>query len=108
MEADFRDSIQETSQNSNNPETTMKRPKKRICPSSSCSSCSKRRRQRSGDTIGIKPSRMSMTPNASRRVSSKTYFRAGVLPDVPRMPLKNSELPGSSTITSLLLLKLDL
>jgi hypothetical protein len=87
---------------------TMAIPKKRICPSSSCSSCSNRRRHFHGDTMGIKPSRMSIRPNASRKASSKIYFRAGVLPGVPRMPLKNSELPGSSTITSLLLAKLDL
>jgi hypothetical protein len=58
--------------------------------------------------MGISPSKMSIKPNAIRRVSSKAYFRAGVLLAEPRMPLKNSELPGSSTITSLLLLKLDL
>lgn len=83
-------------------------PKKRICPSSSFKICSNRRRQRSGATIGISPSKMSIRPTASRRVSNKAYFRAGVLLAEPRIPLKNSELPGSSTITSLLLLKLDL
>ena len=87
---------------------TMNMPKKRICPSSSFKSCSNRLRHRDGAIMGIKPSRMSIRPTANRRVSSKTYFRAGVLPAEPRMPLKNSELPGSSTITSLLLLKLDL
>ena len=86
----------------------MDMPKKRICPSSSFNNFSKRLRHRDGAIMGIKPSRMSIRPTAKRRVSSTAYFRAGALLGVPRMPLKNSELPGSSTITSLLLLKLDL
>ena len=86
----------------------MSMPKNRICPSWSWSICSNRPRHRRGEIMGNKPSSMSIKPKASRRVSSKTYFRAGAPPGVPRMPLKNSELPGSSTITSPLLLKLDL
>jgi hypothetical protein len=59
--------------------------------------------------MGIKPSRMSMRPRASRRVGLKIYF----LGDVPapaelRMALKKSELAGSSTITSDLLAKVVL
>ncbi len=87
---------------------TMKRPKKRICPSCSCKSCSNRRRQRHGETMGIKPSRMSMRPNASRRVWLKTYFLGEVPVPVTaalRMALKKSEPAGSSTITSDLLAK---
>ena len=83
-------------------------PKNRICPSSSFKSFSKRLRHWDGAIMGINPSKMSIKPTESRRVSSNAYFRAGVLLAEPRMPLKNSELPGSSTITSLLLLKLDL
>ena len=108
MQARFLESSQETSQTNSRPERTMAMPKNRICPPSSLSSCSKRLRQRTGETMGINPSRMSIRPNAIRRVSSKDYFRAGALLAAPRMPLKNSELPGSSTITSPLLLKLDL
>lgn len=87
---------------------TEKMPKNRICPSSSVNSFSKRLRHWDGAIMGIKPSKMSIKPTASRRVSSNVYLRAGVLPAEPRMPLKNSELSGSSTITSLLLLKLAL
>jgi hypothetical protein len=51
---------------------------------------------------------MSIKPKAKRSDANKAYFRAGALAGVPRMPLKNSELPGSRTMTSPLLLKLDL
>jgi hypothetical protein len=51
---------------------------------------------------------MSIKPKAKRREPNKFYFREGALEGVPRMPLKNSELPGSRTMTSPLLLKLDL
>ena len=86
----------------------MNTPKKRICPSSSRSICSKSPRHRRGDNMGINPSRMSIRPNAIRRVSIKVYFLgADPVPEL-RMPLKNSELAGSRTITSLLLAKLVL
>ncbi len=87
----------------------MNRPKKRICPSSSLSICSNKLRQCRGEYKGSKPSRMSTKPKANRRDCSNVYFRtAAALPEAPRIPLKNSELAGSNTITSLLLLKLDL
>jgi len=85
---------------------TMNMPKNRICPSCSCKSCSNRRRHRSGEIMGIKPSRMSMRPRASRRVSLKIYFLGEVpAPAELRMALKKSELAGSRTITSDLLAK---
>ena len=99
---------QARNQTTTRPINTMSMPKNRICPSWSWSICSKRPRQRRGEIMGNKPSRISIRPKASRRVSSKIYFRAGAPLGVPRMPLKNSELPGSSTITSPLLLKLAL
>jgi hypothetical protein len=58
--------------------------------------------------MGIKPSKISARPKAKRRLESKTHFRLDAPLGAPRMPLKNSELPGSKTITSPLLLKLDL
>jgi hypothetical protein len=82
---------------------TINIPKNRICPSCSCKSCSNKRRHRSGEIMGIKPSRMSMRPSASRRDSLNIYFLGDVPPPEPRMALKKSELPGSSTITSDLL-----
>ena len=86
----------------------MNRPKKRIWPSCICINCSKRRRQRSGATMGMRPSKISIRPKASSQASDKTYFRAGAADTPPRMTLKNSELAGSSTITSLFLAKLVL
>jgi len=88
---------------------TMSNPKNRICPSCSFKSCSNRLRQRKGESMGIKPSRMSMRPRASRRVWLKIYFRGEVpAPAELRMALKKSELAGSSTITSDLLAKVVL
>ena len=62
-----------------------------------------------GKTMGKKPSSMSIKAKApTGGFPVTTYFLAGVAPDELRMPLKNSELAGSSTITSPLLLKLAL
>ena len=94
---------------------TLHRPKKRICPSLSASNCSNTRRHRMGDKKGNNPSMTSSRASAIQRLlpsSTTAYFFAGAaaalapLPD-PRMDLKKS-LEGSSTITSLFLLKLDL
>lgn len=87
----------------------MTNPKNRICPSWSFKSCSNRLRQRKGESMGIKPSRMSMRPSANRRVWLKIYFLGEVpAPAGLRMALKKSELAGSSTITSDLLAKVAL
>ena len=103
MRGHFRPQLQETSQKSAKPEITMARPKNRIWPSCNFKSCSNKARQPPGETMGISPSKMSISARASQRVSDKVHFRAGALPAAPRMALKKSELAGSSTITSLLL-----
>jgi hypothetical protein len=91
------------------PSITMTMPKNRICPSWSLIICSNKLFQSRGKSMGIMPSSTSIKPKAKSSDANKKYhFLAGALAGVPRMPLKNSELPGSSTITSLLLLKLDL
>lgn len=80
-------------------------PMKRIWPSLRARMRLKTSRQRAGLIRGISPS---MTNTSASAVSSSfTYLRAGAaLPEPePRMALKKS-LPGSTTITSLFLLKL--
>ena len=87
-------------------------PKKRTWPSCNFWICTNIRRQPVGDRNGNRPSMTSTRASASQNVSlSKTYFfgaegAAVRLP--PRRALKNSEDVGSSTITSLFLLKLVL
>ena len=92
------------------PPRMLNRAKKRICPSLSVSSWENIRRHPSGDANGNTPSMTSTKAIASQMVSLlKAYFLevpAGAMP--PRNTLKNSEDEGSSTITSLLLLKLAL
>lgn len=90
----------------------LQSPKKRICPSDILQICSNNRRQPDGDTKGNRPSNTSTSANASQTLlpSTDNYFlRAGALAPSPepRMALKKSE-EGSSTITSLFLLKLAL
>ncbi len=100
------------------PVRMLHRPKKRSCPSPNCRTCSKLRRQSAGDKKGDKPSITKSRASASQNVSlsnltfCRVYFLpcpagAGVL-EVPRKALKNSELDGSTTITSDFLLKLPL
>ena len=90
----------------------LHRPKKRTCPSCNNNIRWNMRRQPDGDKKGSSPSRTSTRASASQNVSlSKTYFfgTGGGAPRLPpRMALKNSDVDGSSTITSLFLLKLDL
>ena len=96
-------------------------PKKRICPSASCNIWENIRRQPSGDTKGKRPSITRTRANAVRRLVASTgtdstaglqvptYFlgagAAGALLP-PRKMRKKSDEDGSSTITSLFLLKL--
>jgi len=92
----------------------LRSAKKRICPSRSVNSCVNMRRQPSGEANGNKPSMTSTKASASQIVSLlKAYFlayflgfAAGAAP--PRNTLKNSDELGSTTITSLLPLKLAL
>lgn len=86
----------------------MNNPMNRICPSSNKRICWKIFRQLLGANKGKRPSRISMKPNANKRVCNKAYFREVEPAPELRMALKNSELLGSSTITSLLLAKLAL
>ena len=87
----------------------LHRPKKRTCPSCSCSSCWNMRRQPAGDRNGNRPSMTSTRASASQNVApSKPYFFAGTGRELPRMALKKSDADGSSTITSLFLAKLAL
>lgn len=84
--------------------------KNRICPSVSKSSCWNILRQPAGDAKGKTPSMTSTIAMASQSVSLlKVYFLEGAteLPP-PLNTLKNSDDEGSTTITSLLLLKLAL
>ena len=85
-------------------------PKKRTCPSCNCRICWNMRRHPAGDKNGNRPSITSTSASASQNVSpSKPYFFAGVGgTTAPRSTLKNSDEAGSSTITSLFLLKLAL
>ena len=91
----------------------LHRPKKRSCPSLSCSTCVNMRRQPPGDKNGNRPSNTRTRASASQMVSlAKRYFLAGLVAGagaaLPRMALKNSDEDGSSTMTSLFLLKLAL
>ena len=92
----------------------LHRPKKRIWPLLKLSIFSNMRRQPDGEIRGKSPSMISSSASACQSVlKSKTgYFLAGagaaLLPLLdPRMALKKSE-EGSTTITSLFLLKLAL
>ncbi len=93
------------------PATMLPRPKKRICPSLSLRIFSNIRRQPAGDKNGNGPSITSRHARASQIVllsTGRAYFFAGAAPAPdPRMALKKSD-EGSSTITSLFLLKLAL
>lgn len=95
---------------SNKPAKMLAKPKKRICPSCNCSSWVNMRRQPAGERKGNSPSTTSTKASATHRVSAlKIYFLGAVAPLPPlRNTLKNSDDEGSSTITSLLLAKLDL
>jgi hypothetical protein len=89
------------------------RPIKRICPSLIFMARANTSRHDLGLRNGNKPSITSIKANASSSVShtvrEPTYFfglAEGAAGPPPRMALKNS-LDGSSTITSLLLRKVD-
>ncbi len=90
------------------PASMLQRPKKRNWPSSSCNACCIMRRQPPGDRKGNKPSSTSTRASAVQMLpASKDYFfAAGACGPAPRMTLKNSEVDGSSTITSPLRWKL--
>ena len=89
-------------------------PKKRIWPSLKTKSCSNMRRHRKGEIKGSSPSITNTSARACQSVllSKTDYFLVGaaallLLLFEPRMALKKSD-EGSSTITSLFLLKLAL
>ena len=85
-------------------------PKKRTCPSRNCRICWNMRRQPAGERKGKRPSITRTRATAVQKLSLfKVYFLAGTGagPLLPRSTLKNSD-EGSSTITSLFLLKLVL
>lgn len=88
----------------------LNRAKKRICPSVNASNWLNMRRHPAGETNGNRPSMTNTKAMAKQIVSLlKIYFfglTVGATP--PRNTLKNSEDDGSSTITSLLPLKLAL
>jgi len=88
----------------------LHRPKNRICPSCNCKICWNMRRHAPGAMKGRAPSITSTMARAAQKVSlSKRYFFAGAAGATPpRMALKNSDEAGSSTMTSLFLLKADL
>ncbi len=88
----------------------LHRPKKRSWPFCSSSTRVKVRRQPAGEMKGKRPSNTSTRASAIQTVSlSKAYFFAGAaVAPLPRNALKNSELAGSSTITSAFLLKVAL
>jgi hypothetical protein len=92
------------------PLSMLNKAKKRICPSLSVSNWANIFRHPSGDANGNNPSITNTKAIASQMVSLlKIYFfafPAGATP--PRITLKNSEVDGSSTITSFLLAKLAL
>jgi len=91
-------------------------PKNRTCPSRSFSSCSNVRRQPPGERKGKMPSNTSIRASAAQRTfqSNAAYRRGpaagatGALPPPLRNARKKSVLFGSTTITSLFLLKLAL
>ena len=91
----------------------LQRPKKRICPSVILHICSNILRHPDGVKKGSKPSKTRTSAKANPMLLPSTgnvyFLRAGVLAPSPepRMALKNSD-DGSSTITSLFLLKLAL
>ena len=94
------------------PKHTEHNPKNRICPSLISSKDANMRRQPAGEANGNRPSRTSTNARASHRVSDiKRVLPRRHLPDeetlLLRKALKKSE-EGSTTITSLLLAKLDL
>ena len=90
------------------------RPKKRSCPSCIASNFWNMRRQPPGERKGNRPSSTSIKASAAQNRSllkpRRPYFFAGAAapPELPRNALKNSEPDGSTTITSLFLLKLAL
>ena len=88
----------------------LNKAKNRICPSLSVSNWVNILRHPSGEAKGKSPSITNTSAIAIQMESLlKIYFFAlptGATP--PRKTLKNSEDDGSSTITSLLLLKLAL
>ncbi len=89
-----------------------------ICPSCSCRIWLNMRRQPAGEMKGIRPSNIRTRAHAIQKVSLFTtfsvwpvaaYFLAGAAAGaLPLKDLKNSDDEGSSTITSLFLLKLVL
>jgi hypothetical protein len=91
----------------------LQRPKKRIWPFPSWSSCSNIRRHPAGEISGSSPSITSSKASACQKLLPFTvvYFFAGAAalaaPPELRMALKKSD-DGSSTSTSLLRLKLAL
>lgn len=90
----------------------LTRPKKRNWPSCKVSSRANVRRHPCGEMNGSSPSNTSIRANAAQsRSLSKRYFRAAgdaAAAPAPRNDLKKSEADGSSTTTSVFLLKLDL
>ena len=90
----------------------LHRPKKRTWPSCIWRIYWNMRRQPDGERKGKSPSITSTSANASQSVLSSTprYFLAGDGDawEPPRMALKNSDVDGSSTITSPFFEKLDL
>ena len=89
----------------------LQRPKKRIWPLLILSSCSNMWRQPAGERKGSRPSGTSNSASVSQKLLPSTvgYFfpeGTGLAPEL-RMALKKSD-DGSSTITSLFLLKLAL
>lgn len=90
-------------------------PKNLIWPSFSWTICRNIRRQPDGEMNGIRPSMTSTSAQASQKVSLSTravqnYFFAGLSAPapLPRKALKKSDDDGSTTMTSLFLLKLAL
>ncbi len=82
---------------------------KRIWPSCNCATCATMRRQAPGATNGSSPSNTRNRASACQKVEpSKGYFFAGAGDAPPRSTLKKSDPFGSTTITSLFLLKLAL
>lgn len=93
---------------SSKPTNMLVIPKKRICPSVSCSNCANMRRHPAGEAKGNRPSMTSTKAIASQIVLlSKAYFLETASPP-PRNTLKNSDEDGSTTMTSFLPLKLAL
>lgn len=86
----------------------LHRPKKRTCPSLKRMTWLNTRRQPEGDRNGKRPSITRTRAMASQKVSPSTRYFLTAAGAWPRNTLKNSELLGSSTITSLFLLKLAL